>query len=67
MIARRARRRTRGSIPTRPRLDGVATPGIDAPIGIFDSGVGGLTVARAVIVQLPAEQVVYVGDTADGP
>jgi glutamate racemase len=45
----------------------VATPGIDAPIGIFDSGVGGLTVARAVIDQLPAEQVVYVGDTAHGP
>ncbi len=39
----------------------------DAPIGIFDSGVGGLTVARAVIDQLPAEQVVYVGDTANGP
>lgn len=39
----------------------------DAPIGIFDSGVGGLTVARAVIDQLPAEQVVYVGDTAHGP
>lgn len=40
---------------------------LDAPIGIFDSGVGGLTVARAVIDQLPAEQVVYVGDTANGP
>jgi glutamate racemase len=39
----------------------------DAPIGIFDSGVGGLTVARVVIDQLPAEQVVYVGDTAHGP
>jgi len=45
----------------------VATPDIDAPIGIFDSGVGGLTVARSVIDQLPAEQVVYVGDTAHGP
>jgi glutamate racemase len=40
---------------------------VDAPIGIFDSGVGGLTVARAVIDQLPAERVVYVGDTANGP
>ncbi|WP_344416165.1 glutamate racemase [Pseudonocardia ailaonensis] len=39
----------------------------DAPIGIFDSGVGGLTVARAVIDQLPSERVVYVGDTAHGP
>jgi glutamate racemase len=45
----------------------VAAPLIDAPIGIFDSGVGGLTVARSVIDQLPAEQVVYVGDTAHGP
>ncbi|MFC5996418.1 glutamate racemase [Pseudonocardia hispaniensis] len=42
-------------------------PDRDAPIGIFDSGVGGLTVARAVIDQLPAERVVYVGDTANGP
>ena len=40
---------------------------VEAPIGIFDSGVGGLTVARAVIDQLPAEQIVYVGDTANGP
>jgi len=39
----------------------------DAPIGIFDSGVGGLTVARAVIDQLPHEPVRYVGDTARGP
>lgn len=39
----------------------------DAPIGIFDSGVGGLTVARAVIDQLPHEQVLYVGDTAHTP
>jgi glutamate racemase len=38
-----------------------------APIGIFDSGVGGLTVARAVIDQLPNEAVLYVGDTAHGP
>lgn len=42
-------------------------PDVDAPIGIFDSGVGGLTVARAVLDQLPHEPVVYVGDTARGP
>ena len=42
-------------------------PGADAPLGIFDSGVGGLTVARAVIDQLPHEAVLYVGDTARGP
>ena len=39
----------------------------DAPIGIFDSGVGGLTVARAILDQLPHEPVRYVGDTARGP
>ena len=37
------------------------------PIGIFDSGVGGLTVARAIIDQLPDEDIVYVGDTGNGP
>jgi glutamate racemase len=38
-----------------------------APIGIFDSGFGGLTVARSVIDQLPHESVVYLGDTARQP
>jgi glutamate racemase len=42
-------------------------PRSDAPIGIFDSGVGGLTVARAVAAQLPQERLCYVGDTANGP
>jgi len=37
------------------------------PIGIFDSGFGGLTVARAVIDLLPAEDIVYVGDTGRYP
>ncbi len=39
----------------------------DAPIGIFDSGFGGLTVARSVIDQLPHESVLYLGDTARQP
>jgi glutamate racemase len=39
----------------------------DAQIGVFDSGVGGLTVARAIIDQLPRESVLYVGDTAHSP
>ena len=39
----------------------------DRPIGVFDSGVGGLTVARAIIDQLPNESVLYVGDTAHSP
>ena len=38
-----------------------------APVGIFDSGVGGLTVARAIIDQLPDEDIIYVGDTGNGP
>lgn len=39
----------------------------DSPIGIFDSGVGGLTVARAILDQLPKESTLYIGDTARGP
>ncbi len=39
----------------------------DAPIGVFDSGVGGLTVARAIADQLPRERLHYLGDTAHGP
>ena len=38
-----------------------------APIGIFDSGVGGLTVGRAILDQLPNESTIYIGDTARGP
>jgi len=39
----------------------------NASIGIFDSGVGGLTVARAILDQLPNESTIYIGDTARGP
>ncbi|MDO4929020.1 MAG: glutamate racemase [Corynebacterium sp.] len=39
----------------------------ESPIGIFDSGVGGLTVARAIMEQLPDESVYYIGDTARTP
>lgn len=38
-----------------------------SPIGIFDSGVGGLTVVRSVIDRLPQESIIYYGDTARGP
>ena len=41
--------------------------GTERPIGLFDSGVGGLTVARAVIDLLPHEDVIYFGDTARCP
>ena len=40
---------------------------VDRPIGMFDSGLGGLTVARAVIDSMPSENLVYIGDTARYP
>src|SRR5688572_15032569 len=57
-------------MPRAPSLLPVPTPTqreTAAPIGIFDSGFGGLTVARSVIDQLPHESVVYLGDTARQP
>ena len=42
-------------------------PKKDAPIGVFDSGVGGLTVVREIIRQIPNEKIVYFGDTARVP
>ncbi len=39
----------------------------DAPIGVFDSGVGGLTVFREIMRQLPNEKIIYFGDTARVP
>lgn len=42
-------------------------PFCEAPIGVFDSGVGGLTVVREIMRQLPQERIVYFGDTARVP
>ncbi len=39
----------------------------NAPVGVFDSGVGGLTVAREIMRQMPDERIVYFGDTARVP
>lgn len=39
----------------------------DSPIGVFDSGIGGLTVAREIMRQLPGEKIIYFGDTARLP
>lgn len=39
----------------------------DAPLGVFDSGLGGLTVVRALTRRLPGERIVYLGDTARVP
>ena len=48
-------------------VSGISKSDSNRPIGIFDSGVGGLTVARAIIDQLPNESIIYFGDTARGP
>jgi glutamate racemase len=42
-------------------------PGDDRPIGVFDSGMGGLTVLRTLLARLPKERFVYLGDTARLP
>ncbi len=42
-------------------------PDRKAPIGVFDSGVGGLTVAKEIMAQIPNERIVYFGDTARVP
>jgi glutamate racemase len=49
---------------TAPALQAAA---VSAPIGVFDSGVGGLTVLKALCAQLPGESFVYLGDTARLP
>jgi glutamate racemase len=51
----------------RSTLDSVRAPAGSAPIGVFDSGVGGLTVLRALRERLPLERFVYLGDTARLP
>jgi glutamate racemase len=51
----------------KPLIRQSATPNYQAPIGIFDSGVGGLTVAKKIFQLLPKEDVIYFGDTARYP
>jgi len=52
--------------PARSVSTGSGDPA-DSPIGVFDSGVGGLTVARAIARLMPHEHIVYLGDTARVP
>jgi len=52
---------------TAPAVDEPFGGAADAPIGVFDSGVGGLTVLRALRQELPAENFIYLGDTARLP
>lgn len=49
------------------RESSVPSAGDDRPIGVFDSGLGGLTVARAIAHALPHESICYIGDTARCP
>jgi glutamate racemase len=49
------------------RAASVSSSGSSAAIGVFDSGLGGLTVAHAIMGQLPGESLVYFGDTARVP
>lgn len=56
-----------GVVVTVTPTDRRSLPSVDGPIGMFDSGFGGLTVARAVIDLLPAEDLVYIGDTGRYP
>jgi glutamate racemase len=49
------------------RAPSAPTPTADAPIGVFDSGIGGLTVVRELIRRLPHERMIYFGDTARVP
>src|SRR6266542_1857441 len=53
--------RDRGGKPAPPATDN------SAPIGVFDSGIGGLTVVRELMRQLPNESIIYFGDTARVP
>ncbi|MEO8563367.1 MAG: glutamate racemase [bacterium] len=50
-----------------PHEDSPGASASSAPIGVFDSGLGGLTVAHAIMRQLPAESLIYFGDTARVP
>ncbi len=53
--------------PMRSKLKSDQAISQTAPIGVFDSGVGGLTVLRALLDRLPGEDFVYLGDTARLP
>ena len=48
-------------------MDSMSVIDRNAPVGVFDSGVGGLTVAREIMRQMPVERIIYFGDTARVP
>jgi glutamate racemase len=53
--------------PTRPAGPSPRSPDAFAPLGVFDSGLGGLTVVRALRARCPGEDIIYLGDTARVP
>ena len=53
--------------PIYPLVDPMPKAQSDAPIGIFDSGIGGLSVAQEIAHYLPNERIVYFADTANVP
>ena len=55
------------SVYAAPPFFGSAGTGNNRPIGVFDSGLGGLTVARCIATSLPHESIYYVGDTKRCP
>ena len=58
---------TRDQIKDQRKMQGNRPSRSEAPIGVFDSGVGGLTVVREIMRQIPDERIVYFGDTARVP
>ncbi|HVA80892.1 MAG TPA: glutamate racemase [Candidatus Binataceae bacterium] len=67
--------KTRANRASKPRAPHAASPNgrvraggtVDRPIGVFDSGIGGLTVLRALVDAMPTEEFIYLGDTARLP
>ena len=53
--------------PAMPETDAAPASSVTGPIGVFDSGIGGLTVVAALQELLPAERIFYIGDTARVP
>ncbi|MHB8382175.1 MAG: glutamate racemase [Candidatus Binataceae bacterium] len=62
----RAKSRANRASPNR-RIGRIASGAANRPIGVFDSGIGGLTVLRALVNTLPSEDFIYLGDTARLP
>jgi len=51
----------------RSAATGLSDANLNAPIGVFDSGVGGLSVLREIHSQLPEEDLIYVADSGNAP